>query len=318
MQRDPLNRLKYSLLAKVFNFYTEAEIRNKIKEYLVYAKKGENTGWWKLNPKLTFPNEEGIRKIITPEMACLMESSLVGQQRLNDAGYGSLLLNENEEGLNEDEDATLDMEIRMAPWTGSKNFTLAAQGKGMIALYGPGDPTGCGEAFSFVRASMKEMFFMEGHSDATKAAFLGEKARTTYHRFSIIDQQQVYKSEIKRIWNNQLRSLMPIPEDKKRTKMSSMNNITEIDENADQKIDASSPLTNLKDQETASDNEDTQSNATSNFLAGKNKILVINRLVNIFFIILGAEFKFRGFGMEIRSYYGYANNECIPKTKDFN
>jgi hypothetical protein len=316
MQRDPLNRLKYSLLAKVFNFYSEAEIRNKIKEYLVYAKKGENTGWWKLNPKLSFPNEEGIRKIITPEMACLMESALVGQQRLNDAGYGSLLLNDNEEGLNEDEDATLDMEIRMAPWTGSKNFTLAAQGKGMIALYGPGDPTGCGEAFSFVRASMKEMFFMEGHSDATKAAFLGEKARTTYHRFSIIDQQQVYKSEVKRIWNNQLKSLMPLQDEKKRTKTPTMNTITEIDEDADHKIDHSSPMTNSKEPET--DNEDTQSNATSNFLTGKNKILVINRLVNSRFIILDTECKFWGAGMEIRSHHGYANNECLSQTADFN
>ena len=286
MQRDPLRRLKYSLLAKVFNFYSEAEIRNKIKEYLVYAKKGENTGWWKLNPKLTFPNEEGIRKIITPEMACLMESSLVGQQRLNDAGYGSLLLNDTEEGLNEDEDATLDMEIRMAPWTGSKNFFLAAQGKGMIALYGPGDPTGCGEAFSFVRASMKEMFFMEGHSDATKAAFLGEKARTTYHRFSIIDQQQVYKSEIKRIWNNQLRSLMAHLEEKKASIKSRFAQKINLDETTDQRMDVSSPMTNSKDPETASDNDDTQSNATSNFLAGKNKILVINRLVFLFFIII--------------------------------
>ena len=279
MQRDPLHRLKYSLLAKVFNFYTEAEIRNKIKEYLVYAKKGENTGWWKLNPKLAFPNEEGIRKIITPEMACLMESSLVGQQRLNDAGYGSLMMKENDEGMNEDEDATLDMEIRMAPWTGSKNFILAAQGKGMIALYGPGDPTGCGEAFSFVRASMKEMFFMEGHSDATKAAFLGEKARTTYHRFSIIDQQQVYRSEIKRIWNNQLRSLTAVQNDKKDLRRSSIAAKMELDETTSQKMDVSSPLAGSKDIETNSDNEDTQSNATSNFFSGKNKILVINRLV---------------------------------------
>ena len=45
MHRDPLLRLKFVSLHKIFPGYTELELRNKIKDFLVYAKKGENTGW---------------------------------------------------------------------------------------------------------------------------------------------------------------------------------------------------------------------------------------------------------------------------------
>jgi hypothetical protein len=82
-----------------------------------------------------------------------MESMMVGQQRLKDSGYGNLVFNENENPENEEE--STDIEVMLAPWTTSKNFILAAQNKGMIQLFGPGDPSGAGLAFSFLRSSMK-------------------------------------------------------------------------------------------------------------------------------------------------------------------
>jgi transcription initiation factor TFIID subunit 1 len=59
----------------------------------------------------------------------------------------------------------MDLEVQLSPWVITKNFIIAASGKGMVKLYGPGDPTGCGEGFSFIRASMKEMFFKSGESE---------------------------------------------------------------------------------------------------------------------------------------------------------
>lgn len=77
----------------------------------------------------------------------------------------------------------------------------------MVKLYGPGDPTGCGEGFSFIRESMKQMFFRCGESEAKRAAFIEEKTKTTLHKYSIVDQQINYKAEIERIWNAQMKSL---------------------------------------------------------------------------------------------------------------
>lgn len=210
-----------------------------------------------------------------------MESMMVGQQRLNDSGYGNLIFSDNDENIDEEE-ASGDIEVLMAPWTTSKNFILAAQGKGMIQLFGPGDPSGAGEAFSFLRASMKEMFFREGESEAAKTAFIDEKTRTTYHKFSISEQQQVYRGEIKRIWENQLRSLMGTAEEEKKHEVAS---VAELDEDSEKKDSAtplplgSSPAPTSKETDTYSDADETQSNATSNIFAGKNRMLVINRLV---------------------------------------
>lgn len=87
----------------------------------------------------------------TPEQVVLAEATEAGQRYLTDAGFGK------EVGAEEDENesSNLSVERQLAPWTASKNFLLAQTTKAMLALYGEGDPTGRGEAFSFVRISMK-------------------------------------------------------------------------------------------------------------------------------------------------------------------
>jgi len=48
---------------------------------------------------------------------------LVGQQRLEDAGYPqNEIINELDDG-----ESTLDIEIQLAPWITTKNFVLATQ-----------------------------------------------------------------------------------------------------------------------------------------------------------------------------------------------
>ena len=219
MRIDPFRRLQYSKLRAQFPMFTDLQIRQKLKEFACYYKKGENTGWWKLKPNILLPDDDGIRKIWTPEMVCLQHSTLVGAQRLKDAGYGAEDMKEVEG--DEENESHLDIEVQLAPWTTTRNFIAAAQGKGMVQLFGPGDPTGCGEGFSYIRASMKEMFFHSAKNEQTKAGMdayyvmidfsiaMNETKSTkqTYHKYSIVEQQRVYKAEIERIFSNQRKSL---------------------------------------------------------------------------------------------------------------
>lgn len=202
MRLDPFRRLQYSKLRAHFHMYTDMQIRQKLKEFAVYYKKGENTGWWKIKPNLVLPDEDGIRNIYTPEMVCLHHSTVVGAQRLKDAGYGIDDFKEVEDDEDNNNESHLDIEVQLAPWTTTKNFLTAATGKGMVALFGPGDPTGCQQGFSFFRASMKEMFYH--HEEQMRAE---EENKPIYHKYSIAEQQKVYKAEIERIWENQSRGL---------------------------------------------------------------------------------------------------------------
>ncbi|KAJ3102902.1 hypothetical protein HDU97_000215 [Phlyctochytrium planicorne] len=199
MRNSPQQRIWYPNLIKHFVGQSEMQFKQRLKEFAQFWKKGENTGWWKLKQGKQLPSEEEIRKIVTPETVCLFESAMVGEQRLRDIGYSNLDFKDE----NDEDDTTADIEVQMAPWTTTKNFIMATQGKGMLKLYGDGDPTGRGEGFSFIRQSMKEMFYKYGDTAAEKEA---AKAKA-YQRFSISEQQVVYRQEIKRIWNAQLQAL---------------------------------------------------------------------------------------------------------------
>ncbi|KAI8816414.1 uncharacterized protein EV422DRAFT_581472 [Fimicolochytrium jonesii] len=203
MHKDPFKRLKYDSIVKLFPHFTETQLKQRLKEFAQFAKKGENTGWWKLKQGVRLPNEEEIRRLVTPEMICLQESMQTGQQRLTDIGYSDIAAMDDE---NDEDEATGDIEVQLAPWTTTKNFVSASQNKSMIKLYGPGDPSGRGEAFSFIRASMKEPFLRFGESAEDRAERESLKPKGS-HRFSFAEQQQVYREEIKRIWAAQLASL---------------------------------------------------------------------------------------------------------------
>ncbi|KAJ3193958.1 hypothetical protein HK101_003757 [Irineochytrium annulatum] len=167
MRANPQQRMWYPKLIKYFVGQSEWQLKQRLKEFAQFWKKGDNTGWWKLKDGKSIPPEDEIRKIITPETVCLFESAMVGEQRLRDIGYSNLSFKENE---NED-DETADIEVQLAPWTTTKNFIMATQ------------------------------------------ANPNSKSKV-YQKFSIMEQQVVYREEIKRIWNLQLRSLgNPIPPD---------------------------------------------------------------------------------------------------------
>ncbi|KAJ3045878.1 hypothetical protein HDV00_006144 [Rhizophlyctis rosea] len=206
MHADKNKKIPYAKLRKYFSFMQEITMKQKLKEFAQFDVKGSNTGFWKLKPVQAFLSEEEIQKFVTPENVCLLESMQVGQQRLRDAGYGDEYMQGEEEDESMEKDEHADIEVALAPWTITKNFTLASVNKGMLKLYGPGDPTGRGEAFSFLRASMKEMFLRPGESAAEREEAF-KNAPKYAHRYTVAEQQAVYREEIKRIWERQLASL---------------------------------------------------------------------------------------------------------------
>src|SRR5690348_7739039 len=98
---------------------------------------------------------------------------LVGKQHLQDAGYIKAIEEADESMQAKEEDtpdAKLSVEEQLAPWITTRNFIHATQGKAMLKLHGEGDPTGRGEAFSFIRVSMKEIFLRASDSVAERLA----------------------------------------------------------------------------------------------------------------------------------------------------
>ncbi|KAF9917575.1 hypothetical protein BX616_000573 [Lobosporangium transversale] len=204
IRKDPYNRLRFAKLVKAYPEYSEIQIRQRLKEFAEFQRKGNNTGFWKLKASTPLPSEEEIRKLVTPEMVCLYESMLVGQRYLQDAGYGKAA--DGEDDGNEDYESNMDIEEQLAPWITTRNFINATQGKAMLKLWGAGDPTGRGEGFSFVRISMKDIFLRQGESLEERLAQIELLPKST-HRYNVAEQQQVYKEEITRIWNMQHQAL---------------------------------------------------------------------------------------------------------------
>jgi hypothetical protein len=141
-----------------------------------FNRKEPNQGYWTLKKNFVVPDDAELMKLATPELVCLTESMLVGQRHLQDAGYGQQV----EEGGAGDDDSKLDIEQQLAPWITSKNFINATSNKAMLKLFGEGDPTGRGEAFSFLRISMKDIFLRDGELMSSR---LGSSSQPSLFRF---------------------------------------------------------------------------------------------------------------------------------------
>lgn len=121
---------------------------------------GPNCFHWVLKPSFRLPLEDEIRSLAYPEQCCAYFSMAAAQQRLKDAGYGdkSALVLQEDDANEEEVQSRLDDEIKAAPWNTTRAFIQAINGKCCLQLTGPADPTGCGEAFSYVRVPLKSVF----------------------------------------------------------------------------------------------------------------------------------------------------------------
>lgn len=125
-------------------------------EFMEYHRRGPHQGFWRLKPTVTIPSDADMLKMVYPEQVVLTESMQVGQRHLQDAGYSMTT------DVADGDESKLSIEQQLAPWITTKNFLFATQAKAMLRLHGEGDPSGRGEAFSFIRISMKDIFVKAG------------------------------------------------------------------------------------------------------------------------------------------------------------
>lgn len=139
-----------------------------------YHRRGPHQGFWRLKPAWTIPSDADMLKMVGPEQVVLTESMQVGQRHLQDAGYSQAA-----DAAEGDDQSNLSVEQQLAPWITTKNFLFATQAKAMLRLHGDGDPTGRGEAFSFIRISMKDIFVKAGEDYEAK---MGKSLCSTLQR----------------------------------------------------------------------------------------------------------------------------------------
>ncbi|KAJ3998572.1 TAF1 transcription initiation factor TFIID subunit TAF1 [Lentinula boryana] len=200
LRKSAGERLKISRLMKYFPDQNELQMRQRLKEFMEYHRRGPHQGFWRLKTNWPVPSDPDMLKMVTPEQVVLTESMQVGQRHLQDSGYSQTA--DNADG----DESNLSVEQQLAPWITTKNFLFATQAKAMLRLHGEGDPSGRGEAFSFIRISMKEIFVKAGEDYEQKMAEAENRPKSA-HRYNVAEQQQIYKSEIERIWKAQFDSL---------------------------------------------------------------------------------------------------------------
>ncbi|KAF8973618.1 TAF1 transcription initiation factor TFIID subunit TAF1 [Flammula alnicola] len=200
LKKSQGERLKISRLMKYFPDQNELQMRQRLKEFMEYHRRGPHQGFWRLKPNWPIPTDAEMLKMVGPEQVVLTESMQVGQRHLQDAGYSHAA------DVAEGDESNLSVEQQLAPWITTKNFLFATQAKAMLRLHGEGDPSGRGEAFSFIRISMKDIFVKAGEDYEQKMAEAENRPKSA-HRYNVAEQQLIYKSEIERIWKAQFDSL---------------------------------------------------------------------------------------------------------------
>lgn len=240
-------RLAVKDISDHFPDQNDMQNRQRLKEFMEYQRVGDDHGFWKVKKGDILPNFEQIRSMITPEDISLLESMTSGDQYLNDLAYyygdeeeqeKQKQRNKEKSNYNNKNIGEESIEEQLAPWNITRNFLTAVQGKAMLQIHGEGDPTGRGEAFSFLRTSMKGGFKSSGDDDYGSALMQGaspmdmkEKKRgrkkdedkskmQPSHKYNVAVQQRLYDDEIAKVWYSQQRALTDDGEHKDSDKVS--------------------------------------------------------------------------------------------------
>lgn len=191
LNKTPSKAITIEPITRHFPDQDYGQNRQKVKEFMKYQRDGPDKGMWKLKDGEPLLDNESAKKLISPEQVCEVEAMGQGLQFWEDSE--NFNYNENE----------LHLEEGLLPWNSSRNFINATQMRSMVQIHGPGDPTGCGEGFSFLKASMKGGFTK---SAASKAA--SKKAGSSSgHGSAVSQQQRAYDEEISKTWYTNAKSL---------------------------------------------------------------------------------------------------------------
>ncbi|WVR05721.1 hypothetical protein IAU60_002745 [Kwoniella sp. DSM 27419] len=205
INKSKIKKFKIGKLLKYFPDQTELQMRQRLKEFLRYARgEGPGQGFWELDPTYDFPKErKEVQELCTPEAAALYEAMLVGARHLHDSGY-----HKTAEGGQEDEDESgLDIEQQLAVWSTTHNYKLAEAQKAWLVVHGEGDPTGRGEGFSFLRANMKNYFLRKGETEQGRRLEAEAKAGGNVVKISNAEQNRIYEEEKRKVWDLQHHAL---------------------------------------------------------------------------------------------------------------
>eukprot|EP01135_Chromosphaera_perkinsii_P002469 Nk52_evm75s223 gene=Nk52_evmTU75s223 len=160
--KDGLRRLTYGQVKEAFPAYDDMILRKRLKTIAVGGRGTSLDSVWvlKSGPDAPpVPSEEMLRGMLTPEQVCAHESMLATLQRLKERGYSTTpadLIDEDvdpkEKNATENEmPKVMETDVKISSWNVTKNLADFMMSKCQIVVRGPGDPTGVGEGFSFVR-----------------------------------------------------------------------------------------------------------------------------------------------------------------------
>lgn len=196
-------RVDNEMISRHLTGFELAQVRSKMREVMEWKN-----GWVPKSGEAM--DKAGIQSLVKPEEVCLLDSTQVGEQAQQDAGYqkDDNMESETESEPEEKPDSKVPktVEQKLAPWETTKNFLNAASGKAMVELHGDGDPTGRGEAFNFIKTSMKGGFKGMGES-AHQPLTAQQQKELGGHAYNVANQQKKYNDTIKRIWEAQKSSL---------------------------------------------------------------------------------------------------------------
>ena len=199
-RRKKHNRIRVEDVTKHFPDSNDMQNRQKMKEFMFFNKEYKE---WEMKNGEAIPDEEAVRALIRPEDVCLLESTKVAERYLLDAGFEVKKEIEKDDDNDRDDDKD-SIEQLLAPWRTSKTFLHATQGKAMIKVWGQGDPSGRGEAFSFIRTNMKGGYI---DRESTAQDAIAKETKPGTHKYNVAGQQQKYEADIRKTWNNQKEKL---------------------------------------------------------------------------------------------------------------
>ena len=174
---------------------TVLQNRQKLKEFVHYNKSNK---LWTMHPGEMVPDEASIRAMVKPEEICLIDTMQVGVKRLEDVGLAA-----DEDDRTEGVDKDHLIEKFLAPWRTSKAFLEASTDKAMLKLEGEGDPSGCGQAFSMIKVSMKGGFLAERGQATSAEAMEQLRKQNGGHQYNVKAQAEIYDQIVRGIWQRQ-------------------------------------------------------------------------------------------------------------------
>ncbi|KAJ3442107.1 transcription initiation factor tfiid subunit [Anaeramoeba flamelloides] len=137
LKKNNLRSIRARQVQEMHPLLSDTFIRKSLSGFLEFQKTGKKFGSWIFDPKNCPLTEKEAQELVTPEMICLFESMLAGQQYLLDRGVSSIyslnifsqmslkiLNNQVKEGIQILKDL-----LRFTPWEVSNHHISESKGK---------------------------------------------------------------------------------------------------------------------------------------------------------------------------------------------